>query len=532
MLTMRSQAGWVLIDSVASAAIVVMAFTGTFLALDASNKTATRDVKKSTALIVAQNELDKMRDQLSHDPTIITQLENSTGSVTYQGTDYGISRRAYYVTGLGGDQTTACGKEFDGTSGSTPKFIYLKVSIAHNGSTSTAAVDPTATLDVYFAPEGGSKTTNTATLRIYVLDLAGSPINPGTQQVQLHPELGSPKIETANEFGCVLFVGLERGTYDVRIPNNKYNLFMEKSPVGSAITSVPIKVPQRAALSKDIRLESPVYVEPTFKVNNGGGDQTVIPSNASAHVGPWVALNEKINRESGTDYITLPGSVFMPHTAPLPANGLYPDPDGYGAYAGACDVNDPDDGIAANGSERVVFPDSGSAGSWLPNTTLTPAPELWLSQIRARAYAYANTAGTFSGGYVDQSINPGSVKVAVRLKADAGGQNTNPRCGSRQSSHHNNYVRLPGGTDAWGYLSDEAESLPTGRYDICIRVLMHYRYRIGWPLPWSTTNNQARYLTLSNQDLGYRSALAPSFDFSHPPNSSTSDCAGGQVNWS
>lgn len=532
MLSLRGDDGWVLMDAIVSVAIVAMAFGATYVALDASSRTATRDIKKSTALIVAQNELDKMRDTLSNDISAINDLENSTSSVTYQGTNYGVSRRAYYVTGLGGEQTTACGKKFDGTSGGTAKFIYLKVSVSHNGSTTTAATDPSSTLDAYYAPEGGSAQTGTATLRIYVLDRNGAEVNPGTQQVQLYLDGVWQKTETTNENGCVLFVGLERGAYEVRIPNSRYDLYMERKPITSAIVNVPINVPQRAALSRDIRIDVPVTVTPAFRANNGTSDFIVNTANASALIGPWVGMTEKITRASGSDYTPLPGSVHMPHAPPLPANQLYPDLGGYGAYAGACDINDPDDGNVGNGSERVVIPAESSIGTWTPGGTLTPNPELWVSQIRARAYANADSAGSFTTGYVDQAIDANTVRVAVRPTADPGAEKEDAKCGSRYNTHYKKWIRLPGSASNNTFLSDDAESLPVARYDICIRVQMDWRYRSTWLLGWSTSSNQIRYLSISNQDLGYRSAISPTFNFSNPPDSSSTDCAGGEVNWS
>lgn len=532
MLSLRAEGGWVLVDAIASVAIVAMAFAATYVALDASSRTATRDIKKSTALIVAQNELDKMRDTLSNDITAISDLENSTSTVTYQGTAYGVSRRAYYVTGLGGEQTTACGKKFDGTSGGTVKFIYTKVSVSHNGSTTTAATDPSATLDAYFAPEGGSAQTGTATLRIYVLDRAGVEVNPGTQQVQLYLDGVFQKSETTNENGCVLFVGLERGNYEVRIPSTRYDIYMERKPTNAAIVNVPITVPQRAALSRDIRLENPVTVTPAFRANNGTADFTVNTANASALIGPWVGMTEKITRASGTDYAPLPGAVYMPHAAPLPANQLYPDPNGYGAYAGACDINDPDDGNADNGSERVVIPAAGSVGTWTPGGTLTPSPELWVSQIRARAYANADSGGSFTTGYINQAIDANTVRVAVRPKADPGAEKQDAKCGSRYNTHYDKWVRLPGSASNNTYLSDDAESLPVARYDICIRVQMDWSYRSSWLFGWTGYSNQIRYLSISDQDLYYKSAISPTFNFSNPPDTSTTDCTGGQVSWS
>lgn len=531
MLKLRGDGGWVLMDALASTVIVMMAFAATFYALDASSRTATRDLKRSTALVVAQTELDKMRNSLVQDISALDELENSSTNVTFQGTNYAVSRRAYYVTGLGGDQTTACGKKFDGTAGGTAKFIYMKVSVAHNGSTSTATSDPGSTLDAYYAPEGGSTQTGTATLRVYVLDRNGIEVNPGTQQVQLYLDGVQLQSQVANENGCVLFIGLERGAYEVRIPNTRYDIYMERKPTNAAIVNVPINIPQRAALSRDIRIENPVTVTPVFKVNNGSQDLTVNAASASAHVGPWVGLTEKITRASGTDYAPLPGAVYMPHASPLPANALYPDPGGYGAYAGACDINDPDDGNPNNGSERISIPAEGATGTWTPGGIYAPNPELWLSQIRARAYANYNNGNS---GYQQVEIDPGTVRVAVKLKSDPGANKEDARCGSRYSTLYDKWIRLPGATNNNEYLSDDAMSLPVGRYDVCIRAQLDWRYKSSsWAWFWDYTDNAVRYMSATDQDLNYRSILSPAFNYTQPDDATGTDCTGlGSTFWS
>src|SRR4051812_4251947 len=99
---LKDERGWALIDALASAVVVVLAFVGTTMAFNGSNASVVRDQKKTQALIVAQNQLNFLRSQAQTDiNALIDNYNNTTTAVVYKGTTYNVSRQAYYVTGLG-----------------------------------------------------------------------------------------------------------------------------------------------------------------------------------------------------------------------------------------------------------------------------------------------------------------------------------------------------------------------------------------------------------------------------------------------
>lgn len=474
------QGGWALMDAIWSSVVVVLAFMGTFLAIDASTKTATRDLRKSTAYDLAQNELDRLRklgdtkltDLLAEDNTN-TPPNSPNRTVTVDGVPYRIWNRAYYVSGIGTDVTDACGVTSAQAGNSAAQFVYLKVTVtwpgAIGGTTgSTGGVDKPASLETYFAPEGGDLSNNTGTLRVFLTRASGDPIAGRT--VHLYKKStgldvdGSPRVTSGT--GCVLFTGLARGDYEIRVPTTtEFDLYMTQNPVVS-----PIKIPARATLSRTLQIDLPVRVNPTFatKAMTGGPDIPLSTSDgsSSAFVGPWVAYAPEIRRDT-TGYVpdefSATGFSFMPHADPDYRDLMFPLESGYSAFAGPCDVNDP--GIA----NRVTLPVTGDS-TWGPNLTYTGALKLYLPSLRVRLTA---------GG----RANTG--KILVRLKNKPGSPAPTVECKQHEAALLNTWVRLPGTVDTTNaILPDKSYALPVGKYDICVRQdttagTTYYKYEPG-----------------------------------------------------
>ena len=74
-----------LIDALASAVVVVLAFVGTTMAFNGSTASVARDAKKTQALIVAQNSINEMRGMASATFPTFSALNDTTKTVTYRG---------------------------------------------------------------------------------------------------------------------------------------------------------------------------------------------------------------------------------------------------------------------------------------------------------------------------------------------------------------------------------------------------------------------------------------------------------------
>jgi hypothetical protein len=335
---------------------------------------------------------------------------------------------------------------------------------------------------------------------------------------------------------------MPRATYYVKatVTNPLQDMYLSNLNTGTI--SQKVDMPYRGALTRVMRIDTPNTVTVSFKTYTGNKTNpiTVTPgSTTSSFVGPWVAMNDEILSNPTNEFSTGPGRTYMPHQDSNITNLLFPAADGYSAYAGACNLNDPDDGNNGNGSEWVAIPQTSELGTsvWDPGSTYASGI-LWLSQIRARIYATTSSKPTGillpnKTYYWGQTVTSG--KVNAKLTGDQGNNSIYTDCGAR-SSLFNTWQRLPGSVDTSGYLTDSAEAVPTGTYDVCIyaqvKVTSQATNSLGqWTgSPQTTTLNI--YRLTQKQTVTYQSSVNPTYDLSSVTASegSTSTCTG--ATWS
>lgn len=516
---LKDERGWALIDAVASSAVVVLAFVGTTMAFNGSEASVARDQKKTQAMIVAQNEINRMRGLAQQPPKFdgndgtrgvdgVLALNGTTSTVVYQGINYTVEYESRYVTGLGTDDQGACDVPYSG-SGGTARYVYMRVNVTYAGQMNVASgsgssyLSSPASLDTYFTPDSNGAASNTGTLRVYVLD-RNSNVVTGIGSVTLtDPASGtdrSPKSSNTSN-GCYLFTGLARNTYTVNVSasGTLQDLYMTNSSSRNKVT-LPVVMPERGALSREVRLSTPVTVTPIFRVNTGANPNFTVTysstySNAwfggtSTRPGNWIAGSTQIRTAPSADFSPAPyGIAFMPHrntpTQSTLPNAMFPLKEGYGAFAGPCDANDPNAGAADGVNNQVQVPINPSDSNWVGGGTYQPV--LWLSQIRATYSAVQKASKPTSGivvnraYYYDQAFNSGGggVTIWVRQEADAEGATTNARCNTGFTSF-NQWVQLPGSLSTPGtYLNDISESLPAGTYDLCVQLPFTYKTATG-----------------------------------------------------
>ncbi len=508
------QEGWALMDAIWSSVVVILAFVGTFLAIDASTKTAKRDAHKTAAYDIAQTELDRLRKMGDTNlPTLLAQDNNSTPpsspnrSVVVDGVTYSIWDRAYYVQGIGPDTTDACGVSISGAGSTSAQYIYLKVTVTWPGSEGSSGVTgggapKAAMLDTYFAPEGGDLQSNTGTMRIFLARINGAPVNGRTVNLYKMPANTLVATKTTNINGCALFTGLSRSDYEVRVPaTSEYDLYMTTNPI-----TIPIKVPARATISRVIKIDFPVTVNPAFvtKTSSGGSDIALNPSDGSSSslVGPWIAAASEFNKASGIEFIST-GYGFMPHTNASIANKMFPQTSGYAAFAGPCDVNDPG---AAN---RATIPTPTTDPTWAPNTVYTGGQTLRLPNFRIQLTSPTSTAATG--------------KVLVKLKDKPTGGTGVVNCGPR-ATLYDTWIRLPGAVDSSGWLTGQAYALPVGEYEICAR-------QSGTGTGWGSTTTKYLYLTAQDNN-NYPNPTTVTMNVRDSGNAGTSSCGSSSGGWS
>lgn len=527
--------GWALIDALASSLVVVLAFTGTTMAFNGSTDSVKRDAKKTAAMIVAQDEINEMRAIGTRSINDLLAKNGTTATVSFEGTDYQVAYSVYYVTGLGSDQRDACSVSYSST-GATARYIYMKVSLTYSGQTrgssssSSQYISNPTTLDSYFSPEGGGTQADTGTLRIYVLKPDDS-VATGVSTVQLSAPGMSTRSELINPAtGCVLFKGLLRNTYTVKVPvNGKQDIYLGNTS-GSVSTSVVL--PDRGALSREIRIAYPVKVTPTYRAYNDNGDYVVGNTSNNAFYNKWIASSDQVRLMPSTDYLAPEGLIFMPHADSTatpewlyPADKKSPLVGGYSAYSGPCDVNNPNlvgDGI----NYWNAVPEPGSQTTTWKNAAnsnnLTISPTFWLSRLAPSVSLGTTTSAPGSPGssrtyYYGQTFSGGAT-VKVRLIGGADGTTPAEVNCKPNTALYNTWQTLPGTIDQLDTqgLPDNAEALPAGMYEVCISVPYKTVKRSSsfwgsWNSP-TTVNSTAQFL--STEVLTYQSNVGHDFNMS------------------
>lgn len=533
-IKLSDQRGWALVDALASAVVVVVAFTGTTMAFNGSVASIARDEKKTNAMIVAQNEINEMRSIGTRSINALLAKDGTTETVTYQGVNYTVSFVAEYQTGLGNNDKDACEVAYQ-ANGSTARYIYMRARVTYAGqgtgstnSTSQFVQNP-ATLDSYFSPEGGGTQADTGTLRIYVLK-PNNAVATGVSTVSLYiaGENTAQQTKTINATtGCVLFTGLVRSTYQVRVPvNTLQDLYLSNSSTKNYV-SQRIVMPDRGALSREIRIEYPVAVNPIFRSNNGSANFTVTGSNTNPFFSYWIAATDQVKIAPTTDYLYPGGLIFMPHADGSTSNSMFPLQQGYSTYAGPCDVNNPNAGVDEGINNWVQLPSTADTANWQSGGSgKTFTPEIWLSQIRP-SFRFGTVSTKPTSGmaasrtyYWGQAQN-GSATVQVRLTGDATGDPVPDSNCKPNTTLFNTWQTLPGSlaTNNAATLPDNSESLPAGTYDVCITVPYSYSYQSttsggAWSGSAASTSRSTKFMATVN--LPYRTGIAQAFDLNWP----------------
>jgi hypothetical protein len=507
----RSEDGWALMDAVWSAAVIAMAFLATFTLLDSSGRSAARNAKKSQALIVAQNEINRMRNVGQRSEAALRAMDGTTQTIVYRGSNFSVSYTAVATSGIGAGQVEACSVDYNaaGETAAMPDnaaFIYMRVDVDYlglggatgsTGASGSSSSPGHATLDSHFAAERSADVnTSVGMLRVYTLDRNGTPTS-GVTGVTLVKDAQTFTAAASNSTkGCYLFVGLAAGDYTIRVGTTLQDLYMSNS--GGYVTR-QYQMPTGVLRSTGIKLSAPVKVEPTFSYRYNGTTKTLTTGTAGVNdfvkgpggTGNWVAMSDEIVKPptGNASFFLNPGGVFQPNANSSDADKskMYPTANGYSGFAGPCRINDPGQGSWIN--VPASFPNA----TWAPNSTLSPAPAFWLSTLKPTAtFPAANGQGSdgqgsnlFENGNTrwhiwGHSLTSGQVEVALVGASDGDVAPAECNVGYAIGSNTaDKWRRMPGeftgSGGALNYLgSDISTALPTGRYDVCVRVAYSY----------------------------------------------------------
>ncbi len=547
----RDESGWALMDAVWSSVIVVMAFAASTAVFNQSARTSARETKNTQALVVAQGQLNWLRSRADQDQDyVLNSVNNTTVTVNYRGTAFTVRRTAVPSTGLGEGGVEACSVDRGSASDSesipdSRPYIYLRVVVTYpgqivkSGPTGTGfnATEPIA-LDSNYAAEGGTQDLTTGMLRVYTLNRSRG-VASGVTNVTL-VNSGNTTIQptaTNAEKGCYLFAALPAGSYTIRVFTNKQDVYLGNN--GTYVQRT-YQMPTGVLRSTDVTIESPISVSPTFRAYTNAGKTTyqdLDPTSNSGsnnvnpfvkgpqNLGLWIAQSSEIIQAPNSSFFLNPGSVMLPASNSTASDKslLYPTVAGYSGYAGPCRVNDP------GAADWVQVPANPADSTWTPGYNGVVRPLLWLSELKASpALNPVITSqpgspdtgwGSTEAYYWNQTVVNAQVQTA--LVGSSAGAATPTNCNSGfalGSDTAAKWQRLPGQiTTNNGTLDDVSSALPTGRYDICLRLNFNYTWRnyyggsifFGSGKGWqgtAATVNQTAYMKVSGVSIGSKAA--------------------------
>ncbi len=299
-----SERGFAIIEVLVSSIILALIVIGTFTAFDSSNRFTANEQDRSQASSIAQQDQDRLRGLQ------VSQLSNlnATRTVVLNGT-------TFTVTSTGQFESDASGTSSCGGSG-TADYIKTTSTVTWPAM---GATPPVVAESIITPPAGGS-------LIVQVVDASGDPVSGMTVSGSGAGTLNG----TTGPDGCVIFGGLNGGSYNVSVSESGY---VDKDgnatpPVSQqAITVIP-----GSSATKTFYFDQAGAIQAYFSSKQYGG-----ATNTNVTGDTLVAFNNNMTYP-GYRYF---GTAGTPDTPPLVAPNIFPFPSTYTVYAGSCAADAP-----------------------------------------------------------------------------------------------------------------------------------------------------------------------------------------------
>jgi type II secretory pathway pseudopilin PulG len=310
----RSEAGFLLVEVMVSAVVLVVLALATLQLIDRSGRQSGSDRSRGVATAIAQADQDRLR---SLKPAALFSYGRATSTKLVGGVNYSITSDVALTRDAGsGTGATVC--DTGGTARAEYFRILSTVSWPNQGSVQPVAIATILSQGV------GDPTKGSATVKL--LNEAGDGV-PGATVTT------AGLTAVTDEGGCASFSNLSPGNYNFAWTRPGY---VDKTGAAVGGKTATVSANQNASISDNFDVAA------TIPVTVGATDGTAAtwPSFTIAS-----ASNNFIKRVTATGY-------------PQAVTSLYPFSAGYAVYAGTCPGNQPDQstylpsyyGLITNGS--------------------------------------------------------------------------------------------------------------------------------------------------------------------------------------
>jgi Tfp pilus assembly protein PilV len=310
-----SEAGFMIIEVLASAVVLLLVSAGIFGLLQATAHSSSEDRHRSEGYSVSQEDQARLRSMRL---SVLNALDE-TRTVTLNGTKFTVHSTGTFVNDLTG--TTSC---------SAPETTADYVRITSEVKWPRMQGAKPALIESIVSPSKSlSLDPKNGTLSITARNAQGAPL-PGLKLVGSGP---APFNNETNELGCALF-NLPAGTYTM-VPSG-LNL-VDKDGLPPA--PMPVSVSTGVSIPYSLEYDHPGTIPVTFETMSGG---KLVPAKADSI----------FVYQTGMTTARIFSTTGLVRESTVSATPLYPFTSPYSIYAGSCAVNNPN--TEGNGAAGVA----------------------------------------------------------------------------------------------------------------------------------------------------------------------------------
>jgi type II secretory pathway pseudopilin PulG len=298
---LSAQQGSLLVEVMVGSLVLGIATLAVLTGLSGAQDTGARNKSRSEYAALAQQDIERLRAK----PVTVLSNYNETRAVRVGTVDYTVTSETEWVNDASG--VVSCTDD-------NAQAEYMKVS---STVTSPADTQETPTKETtLLTPAPGAFSATSGTAAVLLTDRDGNPL-PGVSVALSGPGSFS---DTTNALGCAIFGYIPAGTYGAQVSGGV--TWASQLPA-----SAPVTVNAGRTSLSAIEVEEPASLRAHFKT----------PTGANTAWSRMTVAHAKLP----AGFLNFPDDTATTLVSSIDAIDLFPHHDGYGVYAGSCELNNP-----------------------------------------------------------------------------------------------------------------------------------------------------------------------------------------------
>jgi type II secretory pathway pseudopilin PulG len=393
--TPASEEGFVLIEILVSAIVVVIVAGAVFTLLQSTGRAAGEERNRSEAFAIAQEDQARLRGMRLSD---LSRLPSLPRTVNLDGTAFKVASTGVFVNNETGG--TSCKK------GSSADYVKVTTTVTWPSIGSR----PSVVLASIVSPANASLDPSHGTLTVSAINAAAQPLT----GVLINASGAASFSGTTDSTGCAMFADQPAGTY-MLTPTAAG--FVDRD--GLAAHAVEASVSAGSTTAATLYLDQPGWIPVSFVTRSGS---SLVPAKADS----IIVYNAEM---TGAKAFGTPGGTRV---SSFKAEPLFPFVEADSVYAGACDKNNP------NPKDELNHPGAAATAKVVvPPGKEAPQAVLQLPGLEVTVKSGGGSGTPVSGARVtisDDNCSVGGSPVKRVYSTNASGRQTNPVTGEVESA--------------------------------------------------------------------------------------------------